>query len=105
MSSNFGKVEEEKAFNFTIKELYHGVKIVQIRRFFWSVFSRIQTYYGEIRISPYSVRMRGNTGQKKLRIWTLFTQCVINKNVVNIFIKALDVCSVSSIFNLYFAMS
>ena len=43
MSSNFGKVEEEKAFNFNIKELYHGVKIVQIRRFFWSVFSRIQT--------------------------------------------------------------
>ena len=43
MSSNFGKVEEEKAFNFTIKELYHGVKIVQIRRFFWSVFSHIQT--------------------------------------------------------------
>ena len=26
-------------------------------------------------IFPYSVRMWGNTGQKKLRIWTLFTQC------------------------------
>ena len=24
---------------------------------------------------PYSVRMRENTDQKKLRIWTLFTQC------------------------------
>ena len=26
-------------------------------------------------ISPYSVQMRENTDQKKLRIWTLFTQC------------------------------
>ena len=41
-----------------------------------SVFSRIQTEYGEIlRISLYSVRMQENTDQKKLRIWTLFTQC------------------------------
>ena len=33
--------------------------------FFWSVFSRIRTEYGEIlRISPYSVRMRENTDQK-----------------------------------------
>ena len=54
----------------------HCVKCVQIRNFFWSVFSRIRTEYGEIRsISPYSVRMRENTDQKKLRIWTLFTQC------------------------------
>ena len=28
--------------------------------------------YGDI--SPYSVQMRENTDQKKLRIWTLFTQ-------------------------------
>ena len=53
----------------------HCVKSVQIRSFFWSVFSRIRTEYEEIlRISPYSVRMRENTDQKKLRIWTLFTQ-------------------------------
>ena len=43
----------------------HCVKSVQIRSFFWSVFSRIQTEYWQIvRISPYSVRMRGNTDQK-----------------------------------------
>ena len=43
--------------------------------FFWSVFSRIRTEYGEIgSISPYSVRMWENMDQKKLRIWTLFTQ-------------------------------
>ena len=54
---------------------YHCVKSVHIRSFFWSVFSRIRTKYRSI--SPYSVRMRGNTDQKKLRIWTLFTQCII----------------------------
>ena len=32
---------------------------------FWSMFSRIQTEYGEIlRISPYSVRIRENTDQE-----------------------------------------
>ena len=32
----------------------HCVKSVQIRSFFWSIFSRIRTEYGEIRnISPY----------------------------------------------------
>ena len=53
----------------------HFVKRVQIQSFFWSVFSRIRTEYGEIlRISPYSVRMWENKDQKKLRIWTVFTQ-------------------------------
>ena len=52
----------------------HCVKSVQIRSFFWSVFSCIRIEYGEIRsISPYSVWMWENTDQKKLRIWTLFT--------------------------------
>ena len=38
------------------------VKSVQIRSFFWSVFSRIRNEYGEIlSIFPYSVRMRENT--------------------------------------------
>ena len=56
-------------------EMGHCVKSVQIRSFFWSVFSRIRTEYGEIRsISSYLVRMRENTDHKKLRIWTLFTQ-------------------------------
>ena len=51
------------------------MKYIQIRSFFWSVFSGIRTEYREIlRISPYSVRLRENTDQKKLRIGTLFTQ-------------------------------
>ena len=51
----------------------HCLESVQIRSFFWSVFSRIRTEYGEIRIiSPYSIRMRENTDQKKLCSWTFF---------------------------------
>ena len=42
----------------------HYVKSIQIRSFFWSVFSCIRSEYGEIlRISPYSVRIQGNTDQ------------------------------------------
>ena len=43
--------------------LHHCVKIVQIRSFVWSLFSCW-------------VRMKENTDQKKLRIWTLFTECI-----------------------------
>ena len=60
----------------------HCVKSVQIRSFFWAVVSRIRTEYREIRsISQYSVRMRKNTDQKKLRIWTLFTQGLLRTNI------------------------
>ena len=55
---------------------WNCVKSAHIRSFSWSVFSHIRTEYGEIlSISPCSVRMRENMDQKKLRIWTLFTQC------------------------------
>ena len=51
------------------------MKIVQLRIFFWSVFSRIRTEYGDLFCkSSYSVRKRENTDQKKLRIWSLFRQ-------------------------------
>ena len=54
----------------------HCVISVQIRSFFWSVFSVIRTGYRDLRSkSPYSVQIRENTDQKKLRIWALFTQC------------------------------
>ena len=44
-------------------------------KFFWSVFFRIWTKYGDLLYkSPNSVRIRENTDQKKLHIWTLFTQ-------------------------------
>ena len=58
--------------------IFHCVQSVKIRSFFWFVFSRIRTEYGEIlRISPCSVRMRENTNLKKLRIWTHFTQSLV----------------------------
>ena len=61
-----------------IYKVYHCVKSVQIRSFFWSVFSRLRAEYGQRRrISPYSVQMQENANQKKLRIWTLFTQCIL----------------------------
>ena len=50
---------------------------------FCSVFSRIRTKYGEIlRISPYSVRIRENTEQKNLRIWTIFRQFLVESSEV-----------------------
>ena len=56
-----------------IDEKNHCMKSVQIRRFFWYIFSHIRTEYGEIRsISPYSARMREKTDQENLHIWTLF---------------------------------
>ena len=43
----------------------HCIKIAQIRGFFWPVFSRIRTKYGNLRSkSMYSVRIRENTDQK-----------------------------------------
>ena len=57
---------------------FHCVESIQIRTFFWSVFSRTRAEYGYLlRKSPYSVRIRENTDQKKLRIWTIFTQCLL----------------------------
>ena len=67
------KIQVRAVFRI-VSNIYHCVKSVQIWSFFWSVFSRIWTEYG---ISPYSVRMRQNTDQKKLRIWTHFTQCMV----------------------------
>ena len=59
----------------------HCVKSVQIRSFFWSVFSCIQTEYGDL-LSKYlySVRTHENTNHKKLHTSTFFTQCKL-KNI------------------------
>ena len=41
------------------------LKIVQLRSFFWSVFSCIQIEYGDLRSTfPHSVRIQENTDQK-----------------------------------------
>ena len=45
------------------------VKSAEIWSFFWSMFSRIRTEYGDLRSkSSNSVRIRENKNQKKLRI-------------------------------------
>ena len=74
---NSGKYRPEiTPYLDTFHAVPHCVKSVQIQRFFWFIFSYIWTEYGDIhRISPYSVRMRENTDQKNLRIWSLFMQC------------------------------
>ena len=63
------------------KHLFYGgdqvnvYKNVQIRSFFWSVFSRIWTEYRDLLSkSQHSVKIQENTDQKKLFIWTLFMQ-------------------------------
>ena len=49
--------------------------------FFWSVFSCIRNEYRDLRSkSLYSVRTQGKTDQKKLRIWTVFTQCIVTSD-------------------------
>ena len=60
----------------------HCVKIVQIRSFFWSAFSCFWTEYGYLlRKYLHLVRIRENTDQGKLRIWTLFTQGYFHKKL------------------------
>ena len=52
-------------------DTYHCVKSVQIRSFFWSVFSCIRAEYKDLRgKSRYSVR---------IRIWTLFAHQILFK--------------------------
>ena len=54
-------------------------KNVQIRRFFWSVFSRIWTEYRDLsNKSLYSVQIREIMDQKKRRIWTLSIQWLLH---------------------------
>ena len=48
-----------------------------MRSFFWSVFSRNWTEYGNLlRKYPNSVQIQENTNQKKICVWTFFTQCI-----------------------------
>ena len=71
----------EKVINKKIYLLYkivHCVKSVHIWIFLWSVFSCIRTENGDLwNKSPDSVRIQENADQKKLLIWTLFTQSVL----------------------------
>ena len=64
----------------------HYVEKVQIRSFFWSVFPAFGLKIGKIRnISPYSIRIKENTDQKKLCISTLFTRWRYLISIIKIF--------------------
>ena len=47
--STYNKLFSKQSYLFITYNIIHCVKSVQIRSFFWSVFSRIQTEYGEMR--------------------------------------------------------
>ena len=58
----------------------HYVKSVQIRSFFWFVFSRIWTEYREIlRKSPYLIRVRENTDHIKSSVFGPFHAAEISR--------------------------
>ena len=60
-------LDEINEVDFKLDGINAFGKSGQIRSFFWSVFPRIWTDYGEIlRTSPYSVRIRENTDQKNI---------------------------------------
>ena len=70
--------------------LQHCVKSFKIRSFFWPIFSCIRTEYRDLlRKSPYSVRIHENADQKKLHIWTIFTQWDDNS-----FSESLDIANI-----------
>ena len=70
----FVVVDKGKWFILFIS-IRHCLKSFQIRSSFSFSFSCIRTEYGDLpRKSQYSVGIQENMDQKKLRIWTLFTQ-------------------------------
>ena len=83
----FWNSETRRVQNF---QNIYCVKSVQIRSFFWSVFSCIWTEYGYLtRKSPYSVQMRENTDHKNsvlgqfscsgswIRLWPRFFELFV----------------------------
>lgn len=67
-------VVRQKIYRKTLK-ICDYVKSVRIQSFFWTVFSSTRTQYGYLLSkSPYWVRTRENTNQRKLCTWALFTQ-------------------------------
>ena len=58
----------------------HCVKSFQIQSFFWSVFSRIRTEYGEIQCFLFSPNTGKCRPEKKILVWTLLTEWYIHTN-------------------------
>ena len=63
-----GNILQSHRFCRFLRQIKHCVKSIYTRSFFWSVFPRIRTEYGDLlRKFPYSIQIRENTDQKKLR--------------------------------------
>ena len=66
-------------FTNIFSNVFTAWKVSKYGVFFWPIFSCIRTEYGDLlRKSLYSVWIQKNADQKKLRIWTLFTQCLFS---------------------------
>ena len=69
----------------------HCVKSVS--EFFWSVFSRIRTEYGEILcISPYSTGILENTDHKNSEYWH-FSRSVSDWYIIKIYGRMILICT------------
>ena len=89
----------------TRKRCNFGKRLIKA---FWTYFYLAKRKWGNWRIcvksvrlwniSLYSVRMRENTDQKKLHIWTLFTLCCLSQLIWSVYI-----CG--TILNLYITLS
>ena len=72
------------ALAFSICQYYTLRKMCPYSEFFWSVFSRIRSDYGEILcIAPYSVRMRENTDQNNSEYWNFSRSEYYNLSMVS----------------------
>ena len=70
-----------KLYKYTLRKKYPYSEL------FWSVFSRIRTEYGEIRIYQYLVRMRENADQNNSEYghfsWSGNVRVKTNKHLLN----------------------
>ena len=67
-----------KFINFTLREKYSNTE------FFWSVFSRISTYFPVFDLlgkSPYSVKIRENADQKKSVFGHFWRSVTLRKSI------------------------
>ena len=71
----------------------HCLKSLQIRSYFWSLFPRIRTEYGEIRSIEVSLRIQSECGKIRTRnnsVWGDFSRSVRASNSNNSFWFWLD---------------
>ena len=63
------------------------------------------TEYFLVHVFPYSVRMRKDTDQKKIRIWILFTQWCLQPVIISRLSSTFYVSTIKSCLKIYIGMS